>query len=106
MLPRSREQAMTNFRARGASGFRYRFRAGRSAAHAHRLAMERLETRITPATIAVTGTGDTIAVDGVVTLREAISSVNGGADVNADVVAFGGAYGMADTIDFAIPGAG
>jgi hypothetical protein len=67
--------------------------------------VERLESRVTPAMIAVTGTGDTIAVDGVVTLREAITSVNGGADVNADVVA-SGAYGTADTINFAIPGAG
>lgn len=57
------------------------------------------------ATITVTGTGDSIAVDGAVTLREAIESLNGGADVNADVVA-AGAYGTDDTILFAIPGAG
>ena len=36
--------------------------------------VERLEDRSTPAIITVTGTGDTIAVDGVVTLREAITS--------------------------------
>ena len=57
------------------------------------------------AVVVVTGTGDTIAVDGVVTLREAIASVNAGASVNADVVAVG-AYGTADTIAFNIPGAG
>ncbi len=57
------------------------------------------------ATIAVTGTGDTVAVDSVVTLREAINSINGGANINADVVAVG-AYGTSDTIHFAIPGAG
>src|SRR5438034_657839 len=56
------------------------------------------------ATITVTGTGDTIAVDGLVTLREAITSANNNANVNADVVAVG-AYGT-DTINFAIPGAG
>ena len=57
------------------------------------------------ARITVTGTGDTIAVDGVVTLREAIASINGGANVNGDVVAVG-AYGTGDTINFNIPGAG
>jgi hypothetical protein len=57
------------------------------------------------ATITVTGTGDTVAVDGVVTLREAIISINGGANTNADVVAVG-AYGTSDTINFGIAGAG
>jgi len=57
------------------------------------------------ATITVTGAGDTPAVDGMVTLREAITSLNNGANVNADVVAVG-AYGSNDTIAFAIPGAG
>ncbi|MEY2526922.1 MAG: trimeric autotransporter adhesin, partial [Verrucomicrobiota bacterium] len=56
------------------------------------------------ATITVTGTGDTIAVDGVVTLREAITSANNNANVNTDVVAVG-VYGT-DTINFNIPGAG
>src|SRR5438874_2857447 len=56
------------------------------------------------ATITVTGTGDTIAVDGVVTLREAITSADNNANVNADVVA-SGTYGN-DTINFNIPGAG
>ncbi|HEY3350075.1 MAG TPA: hypothetical protein VGM13_09900 [Thermoanaerobaculia bacterium] len=53
------------------------------------------------ATISVTSNGDTVAVDGGVTLREAIFSINLGANVNADVVAVG-AYGTADTIRFAI----
>src|SRR5713226_7574546 len=57
------------------------------------------------ATITVTGTGDAIAVDGVVTLREAITSINNGANVNADVVA-AGAYGTNDQIVFNIPGTG
>ncbi len=57
------------------------------------------------ATITVTGTGDTIAVDGVVTLREAITSANNNSNVNADVVAVG-AYGTNDTINFNIAGAG
>ena len=58
-----------------------------------------------PATITVTGTGDAVLVDGSVTLREAIASINGGANINADVVAVG-AYGTADTINFAIGGGG
>ncbi len=57
------------------------------------------------ATITVTGTGDATAVDGVVTLREAIASINLGSNVNADVIAVG-TYGTADTIDFNIAGGG
>jgi hypothetical protein len=57
------------------------------------------------ATITVTSIGDTTAVDGSVTLREAITSINNGANVNADVVAVG-AYGTNDAIHFNIPGAG
>ena len=57
------------------------------------------------ATVTVTGTGDTIAVDGAVTLREAITSIDNGANVNADVVAVG-AYGTNDQIVFNIPGTG
>src|SRR5437868_4104394 len=54
------------------------------------------------ATITVTDTGDTIAVDNKVTLREAITSANNNASVNADVAAQNpGAYGT-DTINFAI----
>ncbi len=51
------------------------------------------------ATITVTSTADTIAVDGQVTLREAITSANNNANLNADVTA-SGAYGN-DTIVFA-----
>lgn len=57
------------------------------------------------ATITVTGAGDTAAVDGVVTLREAILSINAGTSVNADVLPVG-AYGTNDRIDFNIPGGG
>ena len=57
------------------------------------------------ATITVTGAGDTIAVDGVVTLREAMASINNGANANADVVAVD-PYGSNDTINFSIPGTG
>src|SRR5207302_8244768 len=66
-----------------------------------------LEDRLAPATITVTSTGDTIAVDALATLREAITSINNGADVNADVTANRtGAYGTNDTIDFTIAGTG
>jgi uncharacterized repeat protein (TIGR01451 family) len=69
--------------------------------------LEPLEDRTTPATITVTGTGDTIAVDGLVTLREAIQSINQGASVNSDVAAHvTGTYGTGDTIVFNIPGTG
>src|SRR5262245_30920484 len=53
------------------------------------------------ATITVNGNAETVAVDGAVTLREAITSINGGANVNADVVAVG-IYGINDTINFSI----
>lgn len=83
-----------------------RFR-GQSTRPAKRMArrslqVECLETRAVPATLTVTGTGDTIAVDGFITLREAITSVNAGANVNADVSASG--YGSNDTIEFNISG--
>ena len=64
------------------------------------LKIEQLESRYTPAIITVTGTGDTIAVDGIVTLREAITSANLNVPVNSDVVAVG-AFGV-DTIRFEI----
>src|SRR6266567_4213423 len=57
------------------------------------------------ATITVTSIGDAVAVDGSVSLREAITSINNGANLNADVVAVG-AYGTSDTINFGIAGAG
>src|SRR6266571_5003112 len=56
------------------------------------------------ATITVTTNLDTVAANGVsgtVTLREAITSINNGANVNADVVPIG-AYGTSDTINFNI----
>jgi CSLREA domain-containing protein len=68
------------------------------------LRFDHLEDRTVPATITVTGVGDSIGVDGVVTLREAIQSINAGANLNADVVADtnGGAepYGTMDKIIF------
>jgi hypothetical protein len=57
------------------------------------------------ATITVTGTGDTIALDSSVTLREAIASFNAAANINADVAPVG-TYGSGDTIAFNIPGGG
>src|SRR5438477_5601650 len=66
--------------------------------------LEPLEDRLTPATITVTTTNDDLAVDGTVSLREAILSIDQGANINADVVA-NGAYGS-DQIFFAIPGSG
>src|SRR5262245_60655643 len=70
----------------------------------YRPLVEQLESRHLLATITVTGTGDTIAVDGLVTLREAITSANNNANINTDVVAVG-AYGT-DTINFTIAGSG
>jgi CSLREA domain-containing protein len=49
------------------------------------------------ATITVTTTADDTSVDGQVSLREAIESVNGGANFNGDVNA-SGVYGTSDTI--------
>ena len=61
-----------------------------------------MEARLLLATITVTGTGDTIAVDGVVTLREAITAANTNA-ASGDAQA--GEAGL-DTIAFNIPGTG
>ena len=69
------------------------------------LALLLLPGPATAATITVTSAADTTSVDGAVTLREAMTSVNNGANLNADVVAVG-AYGTSDTINFNIPGAG
>lgn len=66
---------------------------------------ELLEDRLVPATITVTSVGDTIAVNGAVTLREALASINAGSNINADVAA-SGAYGSNDKINFAIAGTG
>jgi hypothetical protein len=79
--------------------------AHRANARHTRPQLEFLEDRLAPATIAVTSTADNTAVDGFVTLREAIESVNGGINKNADVVAVG-AYGTNDTINFNIGGGG
>lgn len=68
------------------------------------LALAAMQSAAQAATITVTGAGDTIAVDGLVTLREAITSANDNANVNADVVAVG-VYGT-DTVNFNIAGAG
>jgi hypothetical protein len=57
------------------------------------------------ATLTVTGTGDTVAVDGLVTLREAMASINGAASVNADILPVG-IYGSGDLIQFNIGGGG
>jgi len=71
-----------------------RFRTRRQARGNNRLAnphrklwLQNLEDRSVPATITVTGTGDTVAADGLCTLREAINSLTAGADANADVTA-------------------
>jgi hypothetical protein len=75
------------------------------------LRLERLEDRLAPAVITVTSTGDTILTDGLATLREAITSINNQADVNADVTASRvGGYsstpgGTPDVINFDIPAA-
>src|SRR5258705_10531421 len=64
------------------------------------------------ATITVTGTGDTIALDALATLREAITSINNQADVNADVtlnrvgIYASLAGGTPDVINFNISGSG
>ncbi|MDB5390551.1 MAG: hypothetical protein JWM11_6197, partial [Planctomycetaceae bacterium] len=67
--------------------------------------IESLEERLVLSTIVVTSAADTIAPDGLVTLREAIASINGGANVDADVTSIG-TYGSNDTINFAILGVG
>ena len=67
--------------------------------------IELLEDRLTPAVVTVTSVGDNVAVDGGVTLREAITSMNAHANVNADVTTSTG-YGSSDVIQFKIPGSG
>jgi hypothetical protein len=62
---------------------------------------------VTAATITVTSAADNTTLDGAVTLREAMTSINNGADLNADVTANRtGTYGTSDTINFNIPGGG
>jgi hypothetical protein len=76
------------------------------------LRLEKLEDRLAPAVITVNFTGDTIAVDGLASLREAITSINNQADVNGDVTLNRvGGYaaspgGTPDVINFNIAAAG
>src|SRR5215469_15118870 len=76
------------------------------------LRLEHLEDRLAPAVITVNTTLDTIAIVGLATLREAITSINNQADVNGDVtLSRVGGYastpgGTPDVIDFDIPVAG
>ena len=74
----------------------------RRARTSARLQVEAMEARVLLATIVVTGAGDTIATDGIVTLREAITAANTNA---ASGDASAGSAGM-DTIAFNIPGSG
>jgi len=77
-----------------------------------RLTLEPLEDRTVPAVITVTSTADTIALDTFATLREAITSINNQADINADVTLNRvGGYasapgGTPDVINFSISGGG
>jgi hypothetical protein len=72
-----------------------------------RLGLETLEAREVPAVITVTTTADNTAVDGKVSLREAITSMDNGASLNADVAAnVSGTYGPQDEIHFNIAGSG
>src|SRR5947209_4855492 len=66
-----------------------------------RLQLDYLEDRLLLATITVTSALDLSVVDGAVSLREAITSMNGHADVNGDVT-HQGTYGTADRIQFAL----
>src|SRR4051812_25275254 len=78
---------------------RARTRSRRTVFH-----LERVEERTLLSTIVVTDPGDTVANDGVVTLREAIQAANTNAaagDANA-----GQGGGVIDQINFNIPGAG
>ena len=77
----------------------------RKPARHQKLILEWLEDRCVPATITVTGTGDTVASDGVVTLREAILTINDGVVINNDPILIG-VLGTNDIIAFNIPGAG
>src|SRR3569832_1803402 len=60
-------------------------------------------TGASAATITVASSADSVTQNGLVTLREALLSINNGADFNADVAAArSGAYGSGDAIHFAI----
>jgi CSLREA domain-containing protein len=74
-----------------------------------RLCLEILEGRLAPATITVTTTADDITPnDGSVSLREAITAINAGNDLgDPDITAQSpGTFGVNDTINFNVPGAG
>ena len=73
-----------------------------SRRHQCHLQVEKVEDRRLLTTITVTGVGDTIANDGVVTFREAITAANTNA-ASGDATA--GTAGL-DTIAFDIPGTG
>ena len=81
---------------------RLHFKPRRRARTCSRPQVEAMEGRLLLATIVVTGTGDDIADDGIVTLREAITAANTNA-ASGDATA--GDPGM-DTIAFDIPGVG
>lgn len=65
-----------------------------------------LALQASAAILTVTGTGDTIAADGVCTLREAITQVNAGGPAANGCTNSGAAFGTTDEIRFNIPGAG
>src|SRR5262245_5991918 len=86
---------------------------GRGRRRLRRPNVEALEQRSLLATITVTGDGDTIASDGVVTFREAIEIANGTLDVGSltpeEQARVSGTLTTGtpgDTIAFDIPGAG
>src|SRR6516164_7785569 len=58
----------------------------RAASFSYRLRLEPLEDRLAPAIITVTSLADDVAVDGKVTLREAIQAAN--TDTSADTIVF------------------
>jgi hypothetical protein len=87
-----RHHKLTTHRDLGRGGRRFRLQS-----------VEALEERSLLSTITVTGTGDTIANDGVVTLREAITAANTNAAPSGDTTP--GDPGP-DTIAFDIPGTG
>src|SRR5581483_1375320 len=84
--------------------------SNRQLSRRFRPAMEHLENRNLLATITVSTTADVVAVDGQVSLREAVLSATAYPNINADVVAVG-AYGAdtgtvpAGTYTLALPGA-
>ncbi|MBY0525236.1 MAG: DUF11 domain-containing protein [Gemmataceae bacterium] len=78
---------------------------GRLRRKKFRPGVELLEERRVPAIIIVTSANDDTTDDSVVTLREAIKSINLGENFNDEVAAVG-TYGTDDTINFNISGSG